>query len=116
MSYGQRKIYSEQREITAANVRDEVNTAYAVRCQNQSEIETLWNEFRGQSKILHKTKEIREEINHKIHEARAYEIAQFHKGYVFGEPIQNPRMATKRFLPISKSRNLPVRTAQILFS
>ena len=72
MSYGRRKIYSEQREITAANVRDEVNTAYAVHCQNQSEIEMLWNEYRGQSKILHKTKEIREEINHKIHEARLF--------------------------------------------
>ena len=91
VSYGRRKIYSEQREITAANVRDEVNTAYAVHCQNQSEIETLWNEYRGQSKILHKAKEIREEINHKIHEARAYEIAKFHKGYVFGEPIQYVR-------------------------
>ncbi|MBQ5362457.1 MAG: phage portal protein, partial [Clostridia bacterium] len=45
------------------------------------------NEYRGQSKILHKTKEIREEINHKIHEARAYEIAKFHKGYVFGKTI-----------------------------
>ena len=55
VSYGRRKIYSEQREITAANVRDEVNTAYAVHCQNQSEIETLWNEYRGQSKIFHKT-------------------------------------------------------------
>ena len=72
MSYGRRNIYSEQREITAANVRDEVNTAYAVHCQNQSEIETLWNEYRGQSKILHKTNEIREEINQKIHEMRLF--------------------------------------------
>jgi hypothetical protein len=87
VSYGRCKIYSDTKEITAANVRDEVNTAYAVHCQNQSEIETLWNEYRGQSKILHKTKEIREEINHKIHEARAYEIAKFHKGYVFGKTI-----------------------------
>ena len=72
MSYGRRKIYSDAREITAANVMDEVNTAYAVHCQNQSETPTLWNEYRGQSKILHKTKEIREEIKHKIHEARLF--------------------------------------------
>ena len=31
--------------------------------------------------------EIREEITHKIHEARADEIAKFHKGYVFGKTI-----------------------------
>ena len=91
MSYGRRKIYSDTREITAANVKDEVNKAYAVHCQNQSEIETLWKEYRGQTKILQKTKEIREEINHKINENRAYEIAKFHKGYVFGEPIQYVR-------------------------
>ena len=37
MSYGRRKIYSDAREITAANVKNEVNKAYAVHCQNQSE-------------------------------------------------------------------------------
>ena len=66
MSYGRRKIYSDAKEITAANVKDEVNKAYAVHCQNQSETPTLWKECRGQTKILQKTKEIREEINHKI--------------------------------------------------
>ena len=91
MSYGRSKIYSDAREITASNVKDEVNRAYAVHCQNQSEIEVLWKEYRGQTKILQKTKEIREEINHKINENRAYEIAKFHKGYVFGEPIQYVR-------------------------
>ena len=74
MSYGRRKIYSDAKEITAANVMDEVNKAYAVHCQNQSETPTLWKEYRGETKILQKKKEIREEINHKIHEARAYEI------------------------------------------
>ena len=75
VSYGRRKIYSDTREITVANVKDEVNKAGAVHCQNQSETPTLWKEFRGQTKILQKTKEIREEINHKINENRAYEIA-----------------------------------------
>lgn len=86
MSYGRLKIYSEAKEITAANVVDEVNKAYAVHSKNQSEIRTLWEYYRGKTKILNKTKEIREEINHKINENRAYEIVNFHKGYVFGEP------------------------------
>ena len=91
MSYGRLKIYSDAKEITAENVVDEVNKAYAVHCRNQSEIRTLWEYYRGKTKILSKTKEIREEINHKINENRASEIVKFHKGYVFGEPIQYVR-------------------------
>ena len=34
-------LYSDQRENTAANVRDEVNRTYAVHCKNQSETPTL---------------------------------------------------------------------------
>lgn len=91
MIYGRLKIYSDAKEITAENVVDEVNKAYAVHSKNQSEIRTLWEYYRGKTKILNKTKEIREEINHKINENRAYEIVKFHKGYVFGEPIQYVR-------------------------
>ena len=91
MSYGRLKIYSDVREITAENVVDEVSKAYAVHCRNQADINTLWDYYRGKTKILHKEKEIREEINHKITENRAYEVVKFHKGYVFGEPIQYVR-------------------------
>lgn len=66
MIYGRLKIYSDAKEITAENVVDEVNKAYAVHCRNQAEIRTLWEYYRGKTKILNITKEIREEINHKI--------------------------------------------------
>ncbi len=91
MSYGRLKIYSDAKKITAENVVDEVNRAHAVHVQNQAEIRKLWEYYRGKTKILTKTKEIREEINHTINENRAYEIVKFHKGYVFGEPIQYVR-------------------------
>ena len=91
VSYGRIKIYSDAKEITAQNVVDEVNKAYALHVRNRADIKTLWEYYRGKTKILHKTKEIREEINHKINENRAYEIVKFHKGYVFGEPIQYVR-------------------------
>ena len=32
MSYGRLKIYSDAKEITAANVVDEVNKAYSIHC------------------------------------------------------------------------------------
>lgn len=91
MSYGHHKIYSDRREITAQNVVDEVNKAYASHVQNRSEINKLWEYYRGKTKIIGKTKEIREEINHKINENRAYETVKFHKGYVFGEPMKYVR-------------------------
>ena len=91
MSYGRLKIYSDAKEITAANVVDEVSNAYRVHCQNQTDIRTLWDCYRGKTKILNKTKEVREEINHKINVNVAYEVTKFHKGYVFGEPIQYVR-------------------------
>ena len=88
MSYGREKIYSDAKEITSQNVVAEVSKAYAVHCRNRTAIQTLWDYYRGKTKILRKEKEIRKEINHKINENRAYEIVKFHKGYVFGEPIQ----------------------------
>ena len=91
MSYGRLKIYSDAKEITAENVVDEVSKAYAVHCRNRADIKTLWEYYRGKTKILNKVKEVREEINHRINENRAYEIVKFHKGYVFGEPIQYVR-------------------------
>lgn len=91
MSYGRLKIYSDAKEITAENVVDEVHKAYGVHTQNRADIRTLWDYYRGKTRILNKVKEIREEINHKINENRAYEVVKFHKGYVFGEPIQYVR-------------------------
>ena len=91
MNYGRLKIFSDAKEITAQNVVDEVSKAYAVHCRNQADIRVLWEYYRGKTKIICKEKEIREEINHKINENRAYEVVKFHKGYVFGEPIQYVR-------------------------
>ena len=91
MNYGRDKIYTDTKEITAANVVAEVNEAYGVHVRNHTAITTLWDTYRGKTAILGKTKEIRPEINHKINENRAYEVVKFHKGYVFGEPIQYVR-------------------------
>ena len=91
MNYGRDKIYTDTKEITAANVVAEVDKAYGVHVGNHTAITTLWDYYRGKTAILGKTKEIRPEINHMINENRAYEIVKFHKGYVFGEPIQYVR-------------------------
>ena len=88
MSYGRKKIHTDATEITAANVVDEVRKAYAVHCVNRADTQKLWNYYRGNTAVLTKKKEVRPEINHQINENRCFEVVGFHKGYVFGEPIQ----------------------------
>ena len=91
MSYGRRKIYTDATEITAANVVEEVNAAYAVHLTNRNEICELYSYYRNKTAIEKKTKDVRENINHKIGEARCLEVTNFYKGYIFGEPIQYVR-------------------------
>ena len=91
MSYGRRVIYSDATAITAENVADEVRKAYLVHATNQAEIKKLHEIYRGKTDILNKVKEVRESINHKINENRAYEIVNFYNGYLFGEPVQYVR-------------------------
>lgn len=91
MNYGRCVIYTDAAEITAENVVEEVRKAYMVHATNQADIKKLHETYRGKTDILKKTKEIRESINHKINENRAYEIVNFYNGYLFGEPIQYVR-------------------------
>ena len=91
MSYGRRVIYSDAEKITPENVTDEVRKAYLVHAANQAEIKKLFEVYRGKTDILGKVKEVRESINHKINENRAYEIVNFYNGYVFGEPVKYVR-------------------------
>ncbi len=89
MSYGRRKIFTDEAEITAENVVREVNAAFLVHTDNRNEIGELYRYYRNKTAIEHKQKEVRENINYKIGEARCLEIANFYKGYIFGEPIQH---------------------------
>lgn len=91
MSYGRRRIFTDATEITSENVVEEVRKAALVHATNRAEIKKLDEYFRGKTAILSKKKEIRETINHKVNENRAYEIVSFHKGYTFGEAIQYVR-------------------------
>lgn len=86
--FGRKKIYTDEPVITAANVVDVLNRALFVHAENASDIQYLWEYYRGNTPILGKTKEVRESINHKICVNRANEIVTFKRGYGFGEPIQ----------------------------
>lgn len=86
--YGRKVIYTDQMNITAENVLEVLRESIPIHQQNRTEIQKLWDIYRGKTDILNKTKEVRKNINHKICENRAFEIVNFYTGYVFGEPIQ----------------------------
>ena len=86
--FGRTQIYTDVAMITAENVVDVLEKALKVHNQNKSDIEYLWDYYRGKTPILNKVKEVRPSINHMVNVNRAYEIVTFKKGYGFGEPIQ----------------------------
>lgn len=88
MGYGRSIIYTNYDEINDGNVVEVLKEAYKEHQNNRTDIVKLWEYYRGKTDILTKVKEVRENINHKICENRAYAIANFYNGYTFGEPIQ----------------------------
>lgn len=89
--FGREVIYSSEEVITKENVVKVLKDAYSIHQKNSADIDYLYNYYKGNQPILQRTKLIRSEINNKIVENHAYEIVDFKKGYVFGEPVQYVR-------------------------
>jgi SPP1 family phage portal protein len=81
-------IYTDEEKITRENLISVLTKAVSVHETNSSDIQYLYDYYKGKTPILSKTKEVRENINHKINVNRAHEIVDFKLGYCFGEPIQ----------------------------
>lgn len=86
--FGRKVIYTDVFSVTSENVLDVLNKALTVHASNHSEIDYLFNYYKGKTPILLKVKEVRPTINHQICENRANEIVNFKTGYCFGEPVQ----------------------------
>ena len=86
--HGRRVIKSSAKSITKDNVVDVLTKALNTHYLNSSEIDYLWNYYRGKQPILNRTKDTRPEICNKIVENRENEIVAFKVGYLCGEPIQ----------------------------
>ena len=56
--------------------------------RNVSDIQYLYDYWRGKQEILHRTKTYNEDVLNKIVENHAHEIVAFKTGYLVGEPIQ----------------------------
>ena len=85
---GRSVIYTDEAEITDVNVIDVLNKALILHNKNSMEIDYLYRYYKGEQPIIHRTKEIRPEINNIIVENRANEIVTFKVAYLVGAPIQ----------------------------
>lgn len=88
--FGRRKIYSslKKSELTPEAILDILPSVLRIHDLNSSEIEYLWNYYKGKQPILQKEKKVRADINNKVLENHAYEIVEFKKSNDFGEPVQ----------------------------
>ncbi len=86
--FGRRVIKTSTTNITSENVVDVLLKALSIHALNRSEIDYLWEYYKGKQPILHRQKEVRPEITNRIVENRANEIVSFKVGYLCGEPIQ----------------------------
>jgi SPP1 family phage portal protein len=73
-----------------------LNDSISTHNSNSSDINYLYDYYKGNQEIQSKSKETRVEINNKITENRAYEIVSFKKGYTFGEPVQYIARGTEK--------------------
>ena len=86
--FGRRIIFSTEPEITADNVTAVVEQAYLDHLVNRSEIQYLWDYYKGKQPVLYRTREVRDELTQHVVENRANEITSFLRGYIAGKPIQ----------------------------
>ena len=88
--FGRRKIYSslQKSELTPEAILEILPSVLRIHDLNSSEIEYLWNYYKGKQPILQKEKKVRADINNKVLENHAYEIVEFKKSNDFGEPVQ----------------------------
>lgn len=75
-------------ELTAEKIRKILPQVLREHEKNSTEINYLYNYYKGNQPILKKKKNVRPEINNKVLENHAFEIVEFKKAYVYGEPVQ----------------------------
>ena len=85
---GRKVIYTDVDEITDDNVVEVLQEALNTHAFNQSQIDYLWNYYKGNQPILRRVKEIDDSITNRIVENHAAEIVDFKDGYFLGSPVQ----------------------------
>ena len=86
--YGREPIYTDATAVTAENLLDVLQKAFKVHTLNRSDIDYLYNYYKGKQPILERTKEFRKDICNVVVENHANEIVSFKTGYLMSNAIQ----------------------------
>lgn len=104
-----------RRKLLSSYTKSEINEKVLIKILpqvlkeheiNANEIDYLYNYYKGKQPILKKTKIVRPEINNITLENHAFEIVEFKKSYVFGEPIQYVQKGEKEGTKINPEISL----------
>lgn len=87
---GRKVIYCDlqKEELTPEKILSKLPDILAIHQQNVIDIDYLDNYYKGIQPILNRIKHVRKDINNKVVVNHAYEIVEFKKSYVFGDPVQ----------------------------
>ena len=86
--FGRKQILTSADSINAGNVVNIVQNAYNVHMTNVTDIEYLWNYYKGDQPALYRKREVRDDLTSHIVENRANQIVTFKVGYSVGKPIK----------------------------
>lgn len=86
--FGRTVIYTNAEEITAENISDVLTQAYSTHQANVTQIDYLYNYYKGNQPIYSREKTIRDDIINIVCENRAKQIVDFKVGYQFSEPVK----------------------------
>lgn len=84
---GRTQIFSES-PITSENVKSVLEKAVQVHNANATQIQFLYDYYRGSHPVLNRVKKYNADICNKIVENHAYEIVQFKLSYEFAYPVK----------------------------
>lgn len=85
--YGRIRITTDYTEITDENIKAVLQESYRIHLMNRERIKYLLEYEKGNQPIKDRKKEIRPEINEKVCDNLANEIANFRLSYKWGNPI-----------------------------
>ena len=93
---------SEGTSKTISRIIDALPYVMTAHNKNAQAIDYLFNYYKGKQPILNKKKVVREDINHIVVENHAFEIVEFKKSFLYGDPIQYIQKGNKNTKSLSK--------------
>ena len=85
---GRKEIFTSYSEINENNLRQLINESMKLHMENQLEIKSLLEIYKGIQSIISREKDVRPEINNREVVNYAMMITRVISGYFMGEPIK----------------------------